>query len=588
MIRTERWIWLIVGFYAVCSIVVFRYGTDFQDEGLLYQHGVRIVGGEVPYRDFFLVQAPGTFYVHAALIKLFGVSMVVGRLFKQLQGLVVIFLTYHLVRRALDNRRAALITTAVAAAWSGALHMRFHWYSMDAAMLVLVAVYWFVRFVQTDRLMWLALSGGAVGFSILFKQNHGLFAWAAGVLLCVALPLLARRPAWSAILGRSGVYTAAAAAPVVLFLVYYTAVGGRLHDVWYSTVVVPQRSYEFDSPLETLFHPLRVFLLIHRRDLWVYVGLALLLAGIALLVVRVRWSLVARVVGASLIGFMIVWDVETFARLLVFPLNFLVFALALALAGYDAVTTGGSPRSACRLTLVVFGLANVYGGTIVGGGWARLTETLTATFFVYGVLVDLVERDEAIQSWWRQRIAWSPTAVAAAATTAALLWGVLMLVDNRGFRPWLDFPLYRLDRTMRAEGARGIVGFGPFVDDTEAVVATVREILDRRAAPREIFVFPLNTMLYPLIGARNSTRFDTIQSNPFVLEMIPELIRQLEGRPPSVIVMQKRANPTLGPPLESATVWVIPESVFAMRDFLQRHAYHKKAESAFYEVWERR
>ena len=582
-----RWFWLVVGFYVICSAVTFRYGTDFQDEGLLYQHGVRIVSGEVPYRDFFMVQAPGTFYVHAALIKLFGVSMVIGRLFKQVQGLVVIIFTYCLVRRALDNRDAALVAMAIAAAWSGALHMRFHWYSMDAAMLVLLAVYCFVRFVQGDRLGWLALAGGAVGLSVLFKQNLGLFAWAAGVFLCVALPVLARHPKWATIVWRSALYTAAAAAPPVLFLVYYTANHGRLHDIWYSTVVAPQRSYQFDSPLEALIHPLRVFLLITRRDVWVYIGLTLLVAGISLLVVRVSRSVVARVFGLCLIAFVVVWDVETFARLLVFPLNFLVFAVTLALAVRDAVATAGSPRSACRLTLVIFGLANVYGGTIVGGGWARLAEMQTATFFVYGALVDLLERNDAIQQWWRRWIAWSTPSVAVAATVTAMVWGVLMLVDNRGFRPWIDFPLYRLDRTMRVEGARGIVGFGPFVEDTEAVVGTVRGILDRRAMPREIFVFPLNTMLYPLIGARNSTTFDTLQSNPFVREMIPDLLQQLERRPPSVIVMHKRANPTLGPPLESATVWVVPESVFAMRTFLEHHPYRMAWESTFYEVWER-
>jgi hypothetical protein len=422
---------------------------------------------------------------------------------------------------------------------------------------------------------------------VLFKQNHGLFGWAAGLGLCVALPLLAHRSRWPAIATNGAIYTAAAAMPGVGFLAYYAAVGGRVRDVWYSTVVAPQRSYQFDSPLETLIHPLRVFLLVPRRDVWVYVSLALLLTGMALLVMRMRGAIVARVVGVGLIALVVVWDVEAFARILVFPLNLLVFALTLVLTVRDALATGGSPRSACRLTLVVFGLANVYGGMIVGGGWARITETLTATFFVYGVLVDLLERDVGVQAWWRRRVAWSTTTVVATATTVAALWAVLMLVDNRGFRPWIDFPLYRLDRTMRIEGARGIVGYGPFVEDTEAVVASVRGILDRRSAPREIFVFPLNTMLYPLIGARNSTTFDTLQSNPFVPEMIPDLLGQLERRPPSVIVMHKRANPTLGPPLESATVWVVPESVVAMRAFLKQNPYRKAWESTFYEVWER-
>jgi hypothetical protein len=474
--------------------------------------------------------------------------------------------------------------------------MRFHWYSMDAAMLVLVAVYCFVRFVQGGTLRWLALAGLGTGASVLFKQNHGLFAWGAGLFLCAVLGLRRDRLtdgtpgrgglAVTRVVAQSLVFTVATLAPVVVFLGYYLAAGGRLDEVWASTVIAPQRSYEYESALEVLIHPLRVFLLVHRRDPYAYMGTGLLLIGLVLLLARSERTTRNRLFGGLLVGLVMLWDVETFARILVFPLNFLIVVLATAFAALDYGSNRGSTLSACRLSLAVFGLANLYGGTIVGGGWARITETMTGSFYAYAVLVDVIQRNTAIQHWWNLRVAWRQTTVVGAAACAAVLWGLLMLADNRGFRPWIDFPLYRLDRSMSVEGARGIVGFGPFVADTDAVVRKVQDILSERAS-REIFVFPLNCMVYPLAGATNSTTFDTLQSNPFMVELIPTLRGQLDQRPPSVVVMQTRANHTLEPPLESNRVWVVPESVFAVRDFLRSHRYRKEYESIFYEVYTR-
>src|SRR5690349_8050457 len=49
------------------------------DEGILLQGAVRILQGQVPYRDFFSFYTPGGYYLYAALFKVFGTSIVVAR-----------------------------------------------------------------------------------------------------------------------------------------------------------------------------------------------------------------------------------------------------------------------------------------------------------------------------------------------------------------------------------------------------------------------------------------------------------------------------------------------------------------------------
>lgn len=584
-------IWAILIAYAACSALVFRYGTDFQDEGLLYQHGLRLARGELPYRDFYIMQAPGTFYIEAALIKIFGVSMLLGRIVKQIEGVVAIVLTYRLVMRAVRNQTAAVATAAVAAAWSGALHMRFHWYTMDATLCVLVALYWFVRFVRSDERRWLAAAGLGVGASVLFKQNVGLSAAAAMGAMAVLEPTLAtwcsprprERP--QAAVADVAVFAATAVLPVAAFLTFFSMRGGHLADVWRMTIIAPQRSYEQHSLWITLIHPLRVFLLVARHDWYAYCASAAFVAAIPLLVVRATRPWPARLLAAAVLLFILVWDVETSARIIIYPLMLAVLITALVLVAVD-YRDNPDRTAACRLALVVIGFATLYGGLVTGGGWARLTELLTATFAVFAMLGDVAMVSPRIRPAWERRFACAPETAIRIWTLAAVCWAALMLVDNRGFRPWIDLPLYRLSTTMDVDGARGIIGYGPFVADTDAVTRYLRRRLAEKRAD-DIFVFPLNCMLYPLAHARNPTRFDTLQTNPFVPELVPALVDQLEARPPSLVVMQKIANPTLAPPLESEKVWVVPESVSAVRAFLAAGRYRKEFDSTFYEVFAR-
>lgn len=565
--------------YAIASAALLRFGTAFSDEGILYQWGRRILAGELPYTDFFLQMAPGTFYIQAALMKVFGMSIMAGRIFKQFEGLLAGLLVYAIVVRAFGNRRAGLIAMAVSFAWSGALHIRYHWYTMDAGIMILIGVYFFVRFVQSEGMAMIFLSGLGFGASVLFKQNMGIFAALTGACLLMVYGLREKK---NLLLKWLPVFSISALAPVALYLAYYAASGGDLNALYLQTLAYPQKVYGYQSPLETVVYPLKVFLLLHKQDAGYYYIIAVLLVSAACFSAKRSPRPLAAAGAALFLGTALYWP-GVFARFSVWMLNFLLFIAAISASAYAFFKNGADKRAFLRFGLSVFALSNLYGGIMAGGGLGRFVETMTGSFYVYGVLVDLIENDG--KALWDRAVSFSGRLAVNAGAAAYSALALMMVVGNVSFAPGLDVPLYRMGRTMTVEGAKGIRGEQAYVAETEEVVNYAKYVTSGSGCcKKKLFVFPLNCMLYPLVGAENPVSFDTFQSIPFVAEFIPDLMAQLEWTRPDVVVMQKRANQTTGP-LEDEKVWVHGEVVGAVRGFVERNYVKTYETPLYYEVY---
>src|ERR1051326_4140789 len=72
--------WLM---FVVCLAYLWvfrRYSTLEPDEGIVLQGAERILGGQLPYRDFFSFYTPGSFYLVAWLFRIFGDSFTIARM----------------------------------------------------------------------------------------------------------------------------------------------------------------------------------------------------------------------------------------------------------------------------------------------------------------------------------------------------------------------------------------------------------------------------------------------------------------------------------------------------------------------------
>jgi hypothetical protein len=386
-----------------------------------------------------------------------------------------------------------------------------------------------------------------------------------------------------AILKRIPLFIGAALIPMILFLIYYLASGGEARQLYLQTCSLLLKEYGYKTPLQALSYPLKVFLLIHKQDPRYYIGILSLLVSSLIILDKSRASPLKIIAGLVIIGIFSL-SPAIGVRFCVWTLNFILFATALALSFYFTFKQRSDNLSFMRFGLCLFAAANLYSGLIAGGGLGRFVEMMTGSFYIYGVFADLLENSQPIKRFWDKHIIGSPRVLINNGTAGYALLGLALLSQNAAFIPWLDFPLTRLNQTMRIEIAKGIIGERQYVRETESVVENVKKQLALNYGKKEIFVFPLNSMLYPLIGAKNPTPYDCLQSIPFIAEFIPDLLAQLERKRPKIIILQKTATPASGP-LRDEKNWVRPEAVEAVVKFTQMR-YKKSFETErYYEVW---
>jgi hypothetical protein len=100
--------------------VALKASANIYDEGLILVNAERVLGGQVPYRDFWSLYAPGYFYVLAGLFKLFGPNMLLVRIFDTLIRFALTLEVYVLARR-LSSRWWALVPYAFVTLWLSAI-----------------------------------------------------------------------------------------------------------------------------------------------------------------------------------------------------------------------------------------------------------------------------------------------------------------------------------------------------------------------------------------------------------------------------------------------------------------------------------
>ena len=92
----------------------FNRNSNLLDEGSTAAQALRIVNGELIYRDFFTVVTPGSYYTVAWLFEIFGAALMVLRWTALATGLGILLITLTIARRVMVwpfAAAAGLLTT---------------------------------------------------------------------------------------------------------------------------------------------------------------------------------------------------------------------------------------------------------------------------------------------------------------------------------------------------------------------------------------------------------------------------------------------------------------------------------------------
>jgi hypothetical protein len=170
------------------------------DLGYVVNIATRIALGDVPYRDFPLAQAPGSFLAQALLIKLFGPHYFVQIIYASVLGGAATALAYLIARRLLAGAvpspdGLALVLTLPLIPLGIYAVVPNPFYDPDACLVVLGTIA--LLFVARDRpsVARFALAGALATVPLFIKQNIGgaFLVALVGVLVIEALARSARR-----------------------------------------------------------------------------------------------------------------------------------------------------------------------------------------------------------------------------------------------------------------------------------------------------------------------------------------------------------------------------------------------------------
>ena len=491
--RGRRLEWICTGIVLAIAawywLQYFNRSTNLLDEGSTAAQALRILNGDLIYRDFFTVVTPGSYYTVAALFQIFGATLMVLRWTALVTGLGVLLITLTVGRQVMVwpfAAAAGLLTTV----WGWFL-VTPNFYSLEAALLSLSALACYVygalrpgsglprassRGAPSWR--WMMAAGIATGLTTMVKQNVGAYT-AAGLLITIwASRLFDDVPDWRGRAKMSGQFIAgvlAAVLPTLLWLIASGA-GPYLYESWiyYPLIRYTER---FARPFPDFF-PLAEG---DPFDLWT--------------------------------------KLVIYLPVVVYP--FAVVAIAVMARRFQRSGDPEAKREGHALLAI-----SLVGMLTLLQAWPRadvphILFGLQPTFVVFAYVLFCA---------WRalRTIPGPPPAIAAIAMMVALAPAALLLWKGYQRTDWEYQNYIVVVRTERAEGI--------FTGGLEAQrIDVVTKYISEHTAPDEpIFVVPWATGFYFLANRANPTRTDfMLFEDP---EAYPCLLSRLEQRPPKYVI----------------------------------------------------
>jgi hypothetical protein len=155
-------------------------GLDVYDEGIRVHGAQRVYAGDVPYRDFYAIYGPATFYWTAGLFKIFGVQLLVFRLSLILFNALAATAIFAFCRKMNVGTPGALLAYVIFL-----LPRSQYSYDLLACDPSVPLILWAgVLLVDGTSRRAAVLPGLLLGFAALFRQDFGTYGTVAALAAC--------------------------------------------------------------------------------------------------------------------------------------------------------------------------------------------------------------------------------------------------------------------------------------------------------------------------------------------------------------------------------------------------------------------
>ncbi|GAC1332345.1 MAG: hypothetical protein NVSMB22_24500 [Chloroflexota bacterium] len=217
---------------------------------------IRVLQGQVPYRDFFNFTGPGIFWLQAAIFRIFGVSASVTQnvfiVVAALTATCLFVISSNLVqRRALQLFPPLFFTAGIV---PHAAYPSHHWYAGAG---IAAAVVFTIAWLKHRWTFGLVAAGASCGAVATILPSEAFVVCAAIALFLIMKNRAATGPSAALSIGKNLLRFGLGVALVLIPVVVYFAFMGSLSHFVYDTLIWPRAHYaavKFENDVPFLYH----------------------------------------------------------------------------------------------------------------------------------------------------------------------------------------------------------------------------------------------------------------------------------------------------------------------------------------------
>lgn len=243
---------LLLVFGAAFGLFSLDWFNGFPAGGVPSVGAERVLAGDLPYRDFWTMYAPGHFYLLALVYRLFGTTYLVETVAATVFCATTTCLCYWLARNLGSKRLLALGCAAVflAAMYNKGYHKNLGSYP-SASFFLLLELNCLALYYKTGRRNWLLGAGLAAGAIVIFKHDVGAYTGIAAVIGLISFYVVQRwrtntREPLGSLALKIVLYSVAAAIIVLPVLAYFSWLAWP--DMVRNLVTFPLGDFPFSRP----------------------------------------------------------------------------------------------------------------------------------------------------------------------------------------------------------------------------------------------------------------------------------------------------------------------------------------------------
>lgn len=161
-----------------------RIGYNIYDEGIVVYGASRILKGDIPYKDFWTMYAPGQFYTIALLFKFFGTNLFITRIYSATINLLIVLLVYFIIKKV-SGHRLAMLAFILSTLWMGGWGLFYSSPTPAGTFWSLFSIFFVVDFLCDRNYSSLFIGGLVTGITAIFRHDIGGYTFISSSIVLI-------------------------------------------------------------------------------------------------------------------------------------------------------------------------------------------------------------------------------------------------------------------------------------------------------------------------------------------------------------------------------------------------------------------